>query len=105
MTVMTFQMKGGHPVGFTCVGHSGYAEAGQDIVCAAISAMTQLVIGYAEKYRLSVSVLMEEEDGMMECRMKEECEEFKRLLATLRDACNEIASQYPTHFTVKSTEV
>ncbi len=105
MTVMTIQLKKGHPVGFCCAGHSGYAEAGQDIVCAAISAMTQFVIGYAEKYRLNVSVSMEQKQGIMECRMKEENAEFEKLLATLWDACKEIEADYPTYFTVKSTEV
>ena len=28
------------PVGFICQGHAGYAEAGADIVCAAVSILT-----------------------------------------------------------------
>ena len=31
-------------------GHSGYADEGKDIVCASISAATELVIGILEKF-------------------------------------------------------
>jgi len=37
-------MEDGRITGFSVSGHSGYAEAGQDIVCAAVSA----VVGMAE---------------------------------------------------------
>ena len=42
MTTVTFHSAGGRLDGFTVEGHSGYAEAGADIVCAAISAAVGL---------------------------------------------------------------
>ena len=33
--------KGGNTVGFISTGHADYGEAGEDIVCSAISALTQ----------------------------------------------------------------
>ena len=38
MTTVTFHSAEGRLDGFVVEGHSGYAEAGSDIVCAAISA-------------------------------------------------------------------
>ncbi|MBQ7341425.1 MAG: ribosomal-processing cysteine protease Prp [Oscillospiraceae bacterium] len=38
MTRCEFFMEGDRITGFSVSGHSGYAEAGKDIVCAAISA-------------------------------------------------------------------
>lgn len=35
--------------GITIFGHAGYSEAGQDIVCAAISALTQVLIASVEE--------------------------------------------------------
>ena len=32
--------QGGKTLGFECSGHAGYADAGQDIVCSAVSALT-----------------------------------------------------------------
>ena len=38
--VTMFSDRSGDLVGFTTRGHAGYADAGQDIVCAAVSALT-----------------------------------------------------------------
>ena len=37
MTTVEFFNAGGRITGFCCSGHSGYAEAGADIICAAVS--------------------------------------------------------------------
>mgnify|MGYP003303931261 CR=1 FL=1 len=37
MTTITFRSEGGRIIGFDSQGHSGYAEEGEDIVCAAIT--------------------------------------------------------------------
>ena len=43
MTTVTFRMEGDRITGFDSTGHSGYAEAGADIVCAAITIAIRLV--------------------------------------------------------------
>ena len=43
MTTVTFHMEGDRITGFDVRGHSGYAEAGGDIVCAAVSSAVNLV--------------------------------------------------------------
>lgn len=40
MTEITVFLKDGKPIGFDAHGHTGYAECGEDIVCAAVSAIT-----------------------------------------------------------------
>ena len=42
MTRCEFFMEGERITGFSVSGHSGYAEAGSDIVCAAISAVVTM---------------------------------------------------------------
>ena len=42
MTRCEFFTEGGRITGFSISGHSGYAEAGADIVCAAISAVVTM---------------------------------------------------------------
>ena len=42
MTRCEFFTEGDRITGFSISGHSGYAEAGQDIVCAAISAVVTM---------------------------------------------------------------
>ena len=48
MTKIVFFRSGGVFYGFEEQGHAGYAEAGDDILCAAISSMTMLVINTIE---------------------------------------------------------
>ena len=48
MTKITFFRSGGSFYGFEEEGHSGYAEEGQDILCAALSAMTMLIVNTIE---------------------------------------------------------
>ena len=43
MTTVTFLTEGKRIIGFDAKGHSGYAEAGSDIVCAAITSAVRLV--------------------------------------------------------------
>ncbi len=48
MTKIVFYRSGDIYYGFREIGHSGYEDAGRDIVCAAISAMTMLIINTVE---------------------------------------------------------
>ena len=42
MTTVTFLTEESRIVGFEVSGHSGYADAGEDIVCAAVSATVSI---------------------------------------------------------------
>lgn len=48
MIRITFFKRDGVYFGFRETGHADYAESGNDIVCAAVSAMTMLVINTVE---------------------------------------------------------
>ncbi len=48
MTKIVFYKSNGTYYGFKESGHSGYEDAGRDVVCAAISAMTMLLINTIE---------------------------------------------------------
>jgi len=43
MTTVTFRVEGNRIAGFDARGHSGYAGAGADIVCAAVTSAIRLV--------------------------------------------------------------
>ena len=43
MTTVTFHTEGSRITGFDAVGHSGYAAAGEDIVCAAVTSTVRMV--------------------------------------------------------------
>jgi hypothetical protein len=67
--------------GFTCIGHSGYAEAGEDIVCAAISVLVINTVNSLELLAGEQPVLVtDEKEGLIDCRLDSGCNEKAALL-------------------------
>ncbi|MBQ8371906.1 MAG: ribosomal-processing cysteine protease Prp [Clostridia bacterium] len=48
MTTVCFYKSGGIYYGFEEKGHTGYGESGDDVLCAALSSMTMLIINTVE---------------------------------------------------------
>ena len=62
MTRITFYKSNGVFYGFEEKGHTGYEEAGRDILCSAISAMTMLIINAIEvSYGSDADYIIDEE--------------------------------------------
>ena len=90
--------------GFSGSGHSGYAEAGSDIVCAAISAVVTMaeatindVCGGKAKVRVK------EEDARITLTLPATCEEEEAIQAVLAGMllylCN-LRDEYPDYIEV-----
>ena len=70
MIAVYMLQKGGHTVGFEAAGHAMFREAGSDIVCSAVSALTQTaVLGLTELLELELDLSIDEEEGIC-CRLK-----------------------------------
>ena len=70
MTTVTFSMEGDRIIGFDSKGHSGYAEAGEDIVCAAITSAIRLVEATVnDVLGLAASVKVREADASISLRL------------------------------------
>ena len=70
MTTVTFLTEGKRIIGFDAKGHSGYAEAGSDIVCAAITSAVRLVDATVnDVLGLAASVKVHERSGSIEFRL------------------------------------
>ena len=62
MTTITFYKTGGFQYGFEEQGHTGYGEAGDDVLCAALSSMTMLIINAIEvSYACDVEYTIDEQ--------------------------------------------
>ena len=78
MTKITFFRSNGQIYGFRESGHSGFAESGDDIVCAAISAMTMLLINTIEDgYGGRVSYDINEDDTVVLFKSRSALSEFE----------------------------
>ena len=70
MTTITFRSEGGRIIGFDSQGHSGYAEEGADIVCAAVSSTIDLVIATInDVLGLAASVKVRENEALVSLRL------------------------------------
>ena len=98
-TVTVFRRPDGTLSGFDCRGHSGYADAGEDIVCAAVSALTQGTLnGLLNVLQAPVDYRIDEKDGILTASLGE-VPEGKRagaqlLLQTLASALQMIEADY-----------
>ena len=98
-TVTVFRRPDGSLSGFDCRGHANYADAGEDIVCAAISALTQGTLnGLLNVLQAPVDYRIDEKDGILTASLGE-VPEGKRagaqlLLQTLASALQMIEADY-----------
>lgn len=73
--------KSGSYSRFTCEGHSGFAESGNDIVCASISILVINTINSLEKFAgEEMEVLDDEDRGYIDCRFVHEINDASKLL-------------------------
>ncbi len=81
MTSVRIDKRGGRYRAFTCSGHAGYAEQGEDIVCAAISILVTNTVNCLEALtgaRLETDA--DEDSGRIECRLPDAPDERQTLL-------------------------
>ena len=84
MTRCEFFTEDDRITGFSISGHSGYAEAGSDIVCAAISAVvTMAEATINEVCGAKAKVRVKEEDARVTLTLPVSCDEEESIQAVL----------------------
>ena len=79
--ISIYQNKEDVITGFKVSGHAGYAEHGQDIICAAVSALVINTINSIEQFTTDVfSLEQDEESGLIEFRITSEISDESKLL-------------------------
>ncbi len=97
MTTAEFKRTAGKITAFTVEGHSGYGEAGEDIVCASVSAVVwHTVHGLSEVG--GIPVTCENRDGFVSCKIPclspAEREKADLLLESMLAFLRELSGQY-----------
>ena len=105
-TVTFLKRSDGALIGYSASGHSGYAEAGSDIVCAAVSALTQTVLN-GLKNVLKAPVMFEQDDdgAFIEANLtpeatEEQIQQAQLLLVTLKEGLQAIQREYPRNLRI-----
>lgn len=88
---------------FTIQGHSGSAEQGQDIVCAAVSSAAYMAVNTITEI-LGQKVDAEVSDGYMKISLSGSNEAASDILRGLELHINELAKDYPDFIRI-TTEV
>ena len=84
MTRCEFFTENDRITGFSISGHSGYAEAGQDIICAAISAVvTMAEATINDVCGAKAKVRVKEEDARVTLTLPASCDEEEAVQAVL----------------------
>ena len=84
MTRCEFFTEGDRLTGFSISGHSGYAEAGQDIVCAAISAVvTMAEATITDVCGAKAKVRVKDEQARISLTLPVSCDEEETVQAVL----------------------
>ncbi|MBQ7153014.1 MAG: ribosomal-processing cysteine protease Prp [Clostridia bacterium] len=79
MTKIVFFRSGGAFYGFEEQGHTGYGESGDDVLCAALSAMTMLIVNTVElSYASDVQYEINEGATEIKVSSKAALEEFEK---------------------------
>ncbi len=97
--------KNGDLLGFHVHGHSGYAEEGEDIVCAAVSSAVYLVINTITDV-IHIDAEVEIEDGEAVLRiLSKHAAACREILQGLKLHLLSLEEQYSNFIIVKYTEV
>lgn len=82
-----------------CVfGHSGYADKGQDIVCASISSITQLVLNHYQNKRETLYVVEKEDVPSLEATI---LPKDISLINEVVSCYQELEKEFPNHIKLK----
>ena len=106
MTTVTFYTEGSRITGFEAAGHSGYAEEGGDIVCAAVTSTVRLIeCVLNDVMGLCASVKVNEKTALISLRIPGSLGQTaestcQTLLTGMMVYLTELHSEYPDHIEV-----
>lgn len=88
-------------------GHSGYGEHGQDIVCAAVSALTQTLALALQGRGICYTMRKSNDRALFEITARPECEQRYPCLVvyeTITAGLEQLARDYPDHIKYTATK-
>ena len=98
MIRLTLHESGGRLTGFECVGHAGYAEAGRDIVCAAVSILTTTCVNALESVA-GIAPRVQASPGKMILSLPQDAgHDAQVILQAMRQGLRDLAEEYPRFF-------
>ncbi len=107
-TVTVFNDISGVHKGFEVSGHAGFSQKGEDIVCAAISALSITTVNSIESYVLKPGEYEEKvdnEEGVISFKLLRSDHDTQLLIDTMLLGLEQIGEKYPKYIRLKVKEV
>ena len=106
MTTLTVERENGAISALIVSGHAGFAQSGQDIVCAAVSVLiTTGINALATVAGVISEVQQDEKTALISCCVptelsKQAAHDAQVILRTVLQGFEDIAEAYPKHFKI-----
>ena len=106
MTTVSFHLEGSRIVGFEVKGHSGFAQEGEDIVCAAVTSAVRLCeCAINDVLGLEASVKVRQKDASISLKLPASLGQTNEstcqtLLTALMVYLTELHEEYPENISV-----
>ncbi|AGB41883.1 putative ribosomal protein [Halobacteroides halobius DSM 5150] len=103
ITVKIERNKDNNIIAFWAQGHAEYAPYGEDIICAAISAILQTAVFGLQEY-LELKPDVSTDDGWLNCRLQSKLacdQEVKAILETMLVGLKETAKAYSDYIKIE----
>ena len=98
MIRLTLHKRDGQWTGFECRGHAGYADEGQDIVCAAVSILTTTCANALETVA-GATPQVQAAPGDMRLSLPENAgHDAQVIISAMRQGLCDLAEEYPRYF-------
>ena len=98
-----FRLQDNRLTGFTVKGHSGTAQRGSDIVCAAVSSAAYMAVNTLTEI-VNAETEIEEKDGFLHCSVLNGSDNARIVLEGFRLHMEQLQEEYPRAIKI-TTEV
>lgn len=100
--ILLYKQPDGTITGYRVSGHAGFAEAGQDIVCAAISFLSIACANALERVA-GMKPEVKEKDALLEVRLQSPSAEAQTIFRVFESGMKDLKETYPTHLKLGET--
>lgn len=97
-----FYKKNGEFTGFSISGHAGYARAGKDIVCSAVSSVVQFAVNLLDEFDCKPQASAD--NNMVKC-MALSCDFSHKIICRLNEHLNSVSEEFPKTIKITISEV
>ena len=103
-SILLYRANSGKLTGYRVSGHTGFANAGQDIVCSAISFMSITCANALESVAGTKPQLIQK-DGLLDVMVAEPNDQAITIFKVFEQGMKDLKASYPTHIKLSDPEL